>query len=103
MQPPKKIVRAIKLREQLRLFSLPVSPVCAQLCPTVCNPMDCSLSGSSVRGLSQARMLDWAAIPDSGGSSPPREGLVSIVSFAVAGRFFTTDPPGLAGALHRVH
>ena len=34
----------------------------AQSCPTLCNPMDCSLPGSSVHGLSQARMLEWVAI-----------------------------------------
>ena len=34
----------------------------AQLCPTLCNPMDCSLPGSSVHGILQARILEWAAI-----------------------------------------
>ena len=38
---------------------------CAQLCPTLCDPMDCSLSGSSVRGILQARILDWVAMPSS--------------------------------------
>ena len=33
-----------------------------QSCPTVCNPMDCSLPGSSVRGILQARVLEWGAI-----------------------------------------
>ena len=33
----------------------------AQLCPTLCNPMDCSLSGSSVHGIFQARVLEWTA------------------------------------------
>ena len=41
----------------------------AQLCPTLCNPMDCSLLGSSVYGISQARILEWVAIPFSRGSS----------------------------------
>ena len=35
----------------------------AQLCPTLCNPMDCSLPGSSVHGIFQARVLEWVAIP----------------------------------------
>ena len=30
---------------------------------TLCNPMDCSLPGSSVRGILQARILEWVAIP----------------------------------------
>ena len=34
----------------------------AQWCPTLCNPMDCSLSGSSAHGISQARVLEWIAI-----------------------------------------
>ena len=33
-----------------------------QLCPTLCNPMDCSPPGSSVHGILQARILEWAAI-----------------------------------------
>ena len=33
-----------------------------QSCPALCNPMDCSLPGSSVRGILQARMLEWVAI-----------------------------------------
>ena len=34
----------------------------AQWCPTLCNPMDCSLPGSSVHEISQARILDWVTI-----------------------------------------
>ena len=34
----------------------------AQSCPTLCNPMGCSLPGSSVHGILQARILEWAAI-----------------------------------------
>ena len=34
----------------------------AQSCRTLCDPMDCSLPGSSVHGISQARVLEWAAI-----------------------------------------
>ena len=41
----------------------------AQLCLTLCNPMDYSLPGSSVYGISQARILEWVAIPFSRGSS----------------------------------
>ena len=33
-----------------------------QLCPTVCNPMDCSLSDSSIHGIFQERVLEWVAI-----------------------------------------
>ena len=33
-----------------------------KLCPTLCDPMDCSPTGSSVRGIFQARILEWVAI-----------------------------------------
>ena len=33
-----------------------------QSCPTLCNPMDCSLPGSSIHGIFQARVLEWGAI-----------------------------------------
>jgi len=34
----------------------------AQSCPTLSDPMDCSLPGSSVHGVFQARVLEWGAI-----------------------------------------
>ena len=34
----------------------------AQLCPTLCDPMDCSPPGSSIHGIFQARVLEWGAI-----------------------------------------
>ena len=55
-------------------------------CLTLCNPMDCSLSGSSVHGILWARILGWIAIPFSWGSSWPRD--QTRVS-RIAGRFFT--------------
>ena len=57
-----------------------------QLCPTLCDPMDCSLPGSSAHGILQTRILRWVAITSSMGSSQPRNqtGVSSI-----AGRFFT--------------
>ena len=42
-----------------------------QLCPTLCDPMDCSLPGSSVHGILQARVLEWVAISFSKRSSRP--------------------------------
>ena len=44
-----------------------------QSSPIVCDPMDCSPSGSSVCGISQARILEWVAMPSSGGSSRLRD------------------------------
>ena len=40
---------------------------------TLCDSMDCSLPGSSVHGILQARILEWVAIPFSRGSSQPRD------------------------------
>ena len=39
--------------------------IVAQLCPTLCDPMDCSTPGSSVCGILQARILEWVAISSS--------------------------------------
>ena len=44
-----------------------------QSCLTLRDPMDCSLPGSSVHGVFQARILEWVAISSSRGSSPPRD------------------------------
>ena len=53
--------------------------------------MDCSPSGSSVQGISQARLLEWIVISSPGDLSNPR---IEPVSPALAGRFFITEPPG---------
>ena len=57
-----------------------------QSCPTLCDPMNCSLPGSSVYGILQARILEWVAMPSSRGSSQSRD--QTWVS-CIAGRFFT--------------
>ena len=71
------------------LISLKKNPVCvlvAQLCSTLCDSMDCSLPGSSVHGILQARTLEWVAIPFSRGSSRPRD---QTQVTRIVGRFFT--------------
>ena len=45
----------------------------AQLCPTLCNPIDGSPPGSSVHGILQARIVEWVVISFSRGSSQPRD------------------------------
>ena len=63
-------------------------------CPTLSDPMDCSLPGSSVHGILKVRILEWVAIPSSRRSSWPRDGTcVSCIS-CIAGEFFTAEPPG---------
>ena len=44
-----------------------------QRCPTLCNPMDCSLLGPSVHGLLQTRILECVAMPSSRAFSQPRD------------------------------
>ena len=56
-----------------------------QLCPTLCDPTDCSLLGFSIHGIFQARVLEWIAISFSRESSLPRDW--TRVSHIV-GRFF---------------
>ena len=58
----------------------------AQLCPTLCYPMDCSLPGSSIHGIFQARILEWVAISFSR-SSQPRDW--TWISCIVGSRSFT--------------
>ena len=45
----------------------------AQLCPTLGDPMACSLPGSSVHGIFQARVLEWGAIAFSDSTPTPLE------------------------------
>ena len=55
------------------LISTEVESEVAQLCPTLCDPMDCRLPGSSVHGIFRARILEWVAISFSRGSFQPRD------------------------------
>ena len=61
-------------------------------CLIICDPTDCSLSGSSVHGIFQARILEWVAISSSKESSQPRDGTHISCFSCIAGRFFTTEP-----------
>ena len=66
----------------------------AQSCSTLWDPMDCSPPGSSVRGISQARILEWGAISYSRDLPDPGIKPASLVPPVLAGRFFTTVLPG---------
>ena len=63
----------------------------AQSCPALCDPMDYSLSGSSIHGIFQARVLERIAISFSRGSSRPRNR--TRVS-RIASRALLSEPPG---------
>ena len=56
--------------------------------------LDCSPPGSSVHGISQARILEQVAFPPPRDLPDPRIKPTSLMSPAVTGRFFTTVPPG---------
>ena len=56
----------------------------AQLCPTLSKPMDCSLPGSSVHGIFQARVLEWGAIAFSA---------FQATNMLFSNRYWMTTPP----------
>ena len=58
----------------------------------LCNPMDCSLPGSSVHEIFQARILEWVAISYSRRSSRPRDWTHISRSSSIADGFFTAEP-----------
>ena len=59
-----------------------------QSCPTLRDPMDCILPGSSAHGMLQAKVLEWVAMPFSRGSSSPRAQTCVSYCSCIAGRFF---------------
>ena len=83
IQPPPNMTKI------LHTLSRVVKVLVAQSCPTLCNPMDCSLPSSSAHGILQAKILEWVSISFSRGSSQLRDRTwVSYVS-CIAGIFFT--------------
>ena len=76
----------ISLGSWVGLASAQLQVLVTQLCPTLCNLMDWSPTGSSVCGILQARILEWVAIPSSRGSYWPKDW---TRIFCIAGRFFT--------------
>ena len=83
-------------RDEINLFSVTWlvklrKVLVTQLSVTVCNPMDCITSVSSVCGILRARVLEWVAIPFSRGSSQTRD--QTWVSHIAAG-FLTVSAPG---------
>ena len=74
-----------------------------QSCLTLCDPMNCSLPGSSIHGILQARILEWVAMPSSRGSSRPEIKLLSLSSPALAGTtweaFYSSSAQSLQSCL----
>ena len=78
----------LRIHLSQKIWSLPKLPLCVCVCvcvfvvsPTVCNPMDCSLPGSSVYAIFQAGILEWVAISFSRGSSWPRDRAQYLLHF----------------------
>ena len=96
----RKQVQAIPQCEdgRLSLFTLVCVSV-AQPCLTLCNPMDCSPSGSSVREISQVRILEWVVISFSRGSSQ----LTDQTCVSCIGRQIVTEPPGKPNRTQQLH
>ena len=72
---------------------LPEECMSAQSNPTLCDPMDCSLPGSSVQGFPRQEYWSGLPIPTAGDLPCPGIGPMSPVSLALTGRFFTTMLP----------
>ena len=72
--------------------------MCVQLlqsCLTLCHPMDCSLPGSSVHGILQARILEWVAMPSSGDlPNPEIKPMTSPASSAMQANSLPLSHPG---------
>ena len=64
----------------------------SKLCPTLCDPMDCRPPGSSVHGISQAR-INWSGLPFPSPGHLPNPGIKPVFP-ALASVFFTAQPPG---------
>ena len=84
-------------KTETTLPSLDHACMCAksfQSCLTLHNPVDCSLSGSSVHGILQVRILEWVAMSSSRGSSQPRDGAVSLCPLPWQVNSLLLVPPG---------
>ena len=66
----------------------------AQSCLALYNPMDCKLTGSSLHGISQARILEWVPFPSPVGLPSPGTELTSPASPTLADGLLPTEPPG---------
>ena len=77
LNPPVKRERLVEWMKEMMYLYAAAAAKPLQSCPTLRNPMDCSLPASSVHGILQGRILEQVAIPFSRGSSQPRTESIS--------------------------
>ena len=83
------LVSKMRIITKLQVLSQLCCAQSLQLCPILCNPMDCSLPGSFVHGILQARIVEWIAMSSSKWSTQPRNRThISGIS-CIADGFFT--------------
>ena len=84
------------LHDPIEVVPISIKMCCclvAKSCPTLCNPMDCSLPGPSVHGIPQARILEWVAISFFSASSQPKDWIyVSCIGRRIL-YCWATQPP----------
>ena len=78
--------QTLSLKENSNMSWRKNSATCAQSCPTLCDPMDCSRQAPLSIRILQARILEWVAMSSPRGSSQPKD--QTQVS-SIAGGFFT--------------
>ena len=71
--PYEHLIRQKAKKRSTETFQCMCACSVVQSCPAPSESMDCSLRGSSVRGIPQVRILEWVAMPSSRGSSQPRD------------------------------
>ena len=84
-QPSVLICKPLKVKSESEV---------TQSCPTLCDPVDCSLPGFSIHGILQARILEWVTISFSRGSFWPRDWTCISCIFCTGRWFSTSVPPG---------
>ena len=82
---------ALQVRQEKKSQSRDDGVLSRFSCVRLCDPMDCSLPGSSIHGILQARTLEWVALPSSRGSSQPRD---RTRIFCIAGSLYHLSHQG---------
>ena len=79
------------VRESRSVMSDFLLSLVTKACSTLCDPMGCNASVSSIHGILQARILEWWPFPSPG--DLPSSG-IELASPALAGGLLSTEPPG---------